>query len=149
MLSIREIIMEKLSKKDAFVTTKRQLVDTETGEVFESFSVIRNKNTDQNFKKVFLGELLDIIDEISTAKMKFLLWLIDNLDKTNKIYGTYADFAERSGISRVTIARVMPKLIESGSIKQITRNVYMFNPEIVSALNSEGRTNILIQYNNL
>lgn len=149
MLSIREIIMENLSKKDSFVTARRNLIDEQTGEIFESFSIIRNKNTDKNFKKVFLGELLDIIDEISTAKMKFLLWLLDNLDKTNKIYGTYADFAKASGISRVTIARVMPKLIESGAIKQITRNVFMFNSDLVTALNSEGRTSILIQYENL
>lgn len=128
------------------VTRKKRLVDLDTGEEFESYAIVKQYNADTGFKKVFLGEVLSLIDEVSNAKMKFLIWLLDNADKKNQIIGTYPQLAQKSGISRETIARLMPVLVRSNILKKITPSVYMLNPEIVSNLSTNGRQNLLIQY---
>lgn len=128
------------------VTTKKRLVDLDTGEEFESYAIVKEYNGDTGFKKVFLGEVLSIIDEVSNAKMKFLIWLIDNVDKKNQIIGTYEQLSKVSGISRETISRLIPILLKANVIKRISPSVYMLSPDIATNLGSRKRANLLIQY---
>ncbi|HDX1020709.1 TPA: replication/maintenance protein RepL [Pasteurella multocida] len=130
------------------ITNKKRLVDLETGEEFESYAIVKEIG-DNGFKKVFLGEILGIIDEVSNSKMKFLIWLLDSIDKKNQIIGTYESFSQKSGISRETIARLIPILIKANVIKRPMPSVYMLNPDIVAGVSSNRRANLLIQYKSL
>lgn len=130
------------------ITAKKRLVDLETGEEFESYSIVKEVG-DNGFKKVFLGEILGIIDEVSNSKMKFLIWLLDSIDNKNQIIGTYDSFAKKSGISRETIARLVPILIKANVIKRPMPSVYMLNPDIVAGVGSNRRANLLIQYKSI
>lgn len=127
------------------ITTRKRLVDLDTGEEFESYSIVKEVG-DSGFKKVFLGEILGIIDEVSNSKMKFLIWLLDSIDSKNQIIGTYDAFAQKSGISRETISRLVPILIKANVIKRHMPSVYMLNPDIVAGVGSNRRANLLIQY---
>jgi hypothetical protein len=139
-------ITHKNSQGLVTVTQRKRLVDLETGEEFESYAIVKQYNGDTGFKKVFLGEVLSIIDEISNAKMKFLMWLLDNVDKQNRIIGTYPQLSEASGISRETIARLIPILLKANVLKRLAPSVYMLNPDISTSLSTQGRRNLLIQY---
>ncbi len=130
------------------ITSKKRLVDLETGEEFESYAIVKEIG-DNGFKKVFLGEILGIIDEVSNSKMKFLIWLLDSIDKKNQIIGTYETFSKKSGISRETISRLVPILIKANVIKRPMPSVYMLNPDIVAGVSSNRRANLLIQYKEL
>lgn len=134
--------------KDVIMKTKR-LVDLETGEEFESQVIVKDFNNDADFKKVFFAELVGILDEFSNAKMKFILWLLDNLNDSNQFYGSYTELAEGSGISRDTIARVMPRMLETQVIKKIRTGTYMLNPKLVASVNSQKRANLLVRYGRL
>lgn len=127
-----------------YVGTKK-LVDLSTGEEFEAQTIVKSVG-DQDFKKVFISEILDRLEEFSSSKMKFVFWLLNNVDKQNRIIGTYAQLAEKAGISVSTIKRVIPALKKSDVIREITPSVLMLNPDIVAAVTSKRRGNLLVQY---
>lgn len=144
--------MELEKKQDStgnvhYVGTKK-LVDLSTGEEFEAQTIVKSVG-DQDFKKIFVSEILDRIDEFSNAKMKFLFWLLNNADKQNRVIGTYAQLSEKSEISVSTIKRVIPALKRADVVREITPSVYMLNPDIVAAVTSNRRGNLLVQYKTL
>lgn len=131
------------------VIEKKQLTDLRTGEHFEAITITKDFNSDSGFKKMFLGELLSIVDEFSSAKMKFILWLLNNIDHNNQIIGTYPVFAKQSKVSETTISRLIPVLKNAKVLKQIQIGVYMINPDIVSSVKASKRQNLLIRYKDL
>lgn len=127
-----------------YVGTKK-LVDLSTGEEFEAQTIVKSVG-DSDFKKVFISEILDRLEEFSSSKMKFVFWLLNNVDKQNRIIGTYAQLAEKAQISVSTIKRVIPALKRADVIREITPSVLMLNPDIVAAVTSNRRGNLLVQY---
>lgn len=130
-----------------YVGTKK-LVDLSTGEEFEAQTIVKSVG-DQDFKKVFISEILDRLEEFSSSKMKFVFWLLNNVDKQNRIIGTYAQLAEKAQISVSTIKRVIPALKRADVVREITPSVLMLNPDIVAAVTSNRRGNLLVQYKSL
>ena len=78
--------------------------------------------------------------------MKFVFWLLDNADRQNRIIGSVAQLAEKSGISFATVGRLLPVLKKADVIRLISPSVYMLNPDIVAAVTSNRRGNLLVQY---
>ncbi len=126
----------------------KKLVDLETGEQFEAQTVIKTIG-DTDFKKMFLGAVLEKIDNFGSIKMKFIFWLFDNADRQNRIIGTYKQLAEESGISVPTISRIIPVLKDADVLRVISPSVYMLNPDLVSSISSNGRANLLVKYSDV
>lgn len=127
---------------------KKRLVDVETGEQFDAQTIIKEVG-DHDFKKMFLGAILEKIDGLSSAKMKFILWLLENADKQNRIIGTYEQLSKQSGISFPTIARLVPILKQADILRMLTPTVYMINPDLMVSVTSNGRANLLVKYRSL
>lgn len=130
-----------------YVGTKK-LVDLETGEEFNAQTIVKSVG-DRDFKKLFLSEIIDKIEGFTNAKMKFMFWFLDNADKQNRIIGTYEQLAEKTGISYPTISRIIPLLKKSDVIRNISPSVYMLNPDLIAAVTSSTRANLLIKYQSL
>mgnify|MGYP004599631697 CR=1 FL=1 len=127
-----------------YVGTKK-LVDLSTGEEFEAQTIVKSVG-DQDFKKIFLAEILERLEAFSSAKIQFIFWMLDNCDKQNRVIGSLDQLSERSGISRPTVARTIPVLLKTDVIRRISPSVYMLNPDIVAAVTSNRRGNLLVQY---
>lgn len=127
---------------------KKRLVDLSTGEEFEAQTIVKSVG-DQDFKKIFLAEILERLDAFSSAKIQFIFWLLDNADRQNRIIGSLDQLSERSGISRPTVARTIPTLLKMDVMRRISPSVYMLNPDIVAAVTSNRRGNLLVQYKSL
>ncbi|OOF39381.1 hypothetical protein BKK50_10715 [Rodentibacter rarus] len=145
---MEKVERQKDSLGNVHYVGKKKLVDLSTGEEFEAQTIVKAVG-DQDFKKVFLSEVLDRLEEFSSAKMKFVFWLMANIDKQNRMIGTYTQLAEKSGISVSTIKRVIPTLKKADVIREITPSVIMLNPDIVAAVTSSRRGNLLVQYKTL
>ncbi len=130
-----------------YVGTKK-LVDLETGEQFEAQTIVKTIG-DREFKKLFLGAVLDKLDGFSNAKMKFLVWLLENADRQNRVIGTIKQLSDTSGISFATVARLMPILKDSDILRQQAPSVYMINPDLMASVTSSRRGALLVKYNNL
>ncbi|EHP9731915.1 replication/maintenance protein RepL [Escherichia coli] len=138
---------QKIKDKNgnAHYVGRKMLTDLETGEQFEAQTIIKSVG-DKDFKKIFIGAILDKIDAFSTAKLKFILWLIENADKQNRIIGTFKQLSDASGVSFATVARLMPMLREADILRLKSPSVYLINPDLVTSVSSNSRQALLVRY---
>jgi DNA-binding Lrp family transcriptional regulator len=132
-------------------TKKTQIVGTEsyinhaTGEL-EEFNVIRIEDADFNFDKFWVGQLLTAIDEFGNQKIKLLLHLIQNRERSNNaILKTVRELAEDTGISKDTISQTLKILEAHGIIKRKTGVIFL-SPSLVFRGSHANRRRIMIEY---
>ena len=116
-----------------------------TGEV-EDFEVIEKEDRDFNFHKLWLGHILQSIDLIGNQKTKLAFWIIEHLDKENKLVYTYDQIQKETGMSRDTIAKTMKALVESNFLEKKHSGCYIVNPDVIWKGTRNGRMNVLIRY---
>ena len=124
-----------------------EYVNQTTGEV-EDFQVVRMEDRDFDFHKIWLGHVINSLDLIGNQKTKLAFWILDNLDRENKLTMTYRQIADKSGISLETVRITMQALIDSNFIQRVNMGVYRVNPETVFKGSRGGRLNVLYQYEN-
>jgi DNA-binding transcriptional ArsR family regulator len=127
---------------------KRTYVDRETGELVDC-RVVKVEDADANFEKLWLGHILEAIDEIGNAKMKVLMYLLSNRDKhNNSIITTNRRLAEATGISLDTVSRTLIAL-KNNKIITRTTGVIFLNPDVVFKGDHQHRMNVMIRYQHL
>lgn len=145
---MNELVPDNPKKKNQVVVGTAQYVNQQTGEV-EDFTVItKNVSKDFNWHKVWLQDVLNILDSFGNKKIIVLTYLLKNMrNEDNSISGSYRTIAEKCNVSYPTVALVMKELIESNVIKKLDTATYIFNPDLISKGSSEKRTKLLIKYN--
>ena len=134
-------------KKQYIVGTKK-LLDQETGELINADVVVKNVEQDYNFFKVWLMDLLGILNIVGNKKIKVIDFLLQNLRREdNTISVTYREVAEKTGISLGVVTETFKILQETNFLKKVKNGLYMVNPDILVKGRTGKRVNLLIQYN--
>lgn len=137
----------KRPQRTTVIGTK-DYVDAETG-VVETFNVITTSEKDFNFQKLWLGHILEAIQEIGNAKMQVLMYLINNREKANNmIVKTTQEIAELTGISKKTVIETL-KILEQHKIIKRKTGVVVLNPDVIFKGSPQKRMSILLQYHSL
>jgi hypothetical protein len=125
-------------------------VNPETGEE-EIFTLVeKNISKDYNFHKIWLQDILNVIDTFGNKKILVLSYLLKNMrNEDNSFGGSYRDIAERCGVSLPTVSAVMTELLESNIIKRLYTATYQFNPAFIVKGGADKRKNLMIKYNYL
>ena len=139
--------MSEATRRKVKVIGKQEYINRDTGEITD-MQVVSIEERDANFHKLWLGHILQSIDLIGNQKTKLAFWLLDNLDKENKITMTYRQIADKSGISYQTVYRTMAALIDSNFLIKINGGAYRINPEVIFKGGKNDRLNVLFQYHN-
>lgn len=133
-------------KKQKFVGTKT-LVDPETGEAWASqINVLEDR--DFNFHKVWLEHLVQALDDISNQRLRLAFWIIDHLDKENKLVMTQRAIAEKSGMGLATVTRTM-RALQGGEVpflQKINSGAYRVNPDVVFKGSFSNRIAVCYEY---
>ena len=133
-------------KKQKFVGTKT-LVDPETGEAWASqINVLEDR--DFNFHKVWLEHLVQALDDISNQRLRLAFWIIDHLDKENKLVMTQRAIAEKSGMGLATVTRTM-KALQGGEVpflQKINSGAYRVNPDVIFKGSFNNRIAVCYEY---
>ena len=137
--------MANTTKKVKVIGT-RKYINQDSGEI-EDFQVVNIEERDFNFHKIWLNHIINSLDLIGNQKTRLAFWIVDNLDKENKLTMTYRQISEKSGISYQTVSRTMKSLIESNFLQQINQGAYRLNPNIIFKGTRSLRLNVLYQYN--
>lgn len=137
--------MANTTKKVKVIGT-RKYINQDSGEI-EDFQVVNIDERDFNFHKIWLNHIINSLDLIGNQKTRLAFWIVDNLDKENKLTMTYRQISEKSGISYQTVSRTMKSLIESNFLQQINQGAYRINTNIIFKGTRSGRLNVLYQYN--
>lgn len=134
------------SKKQKFVGFK-ELIDPTTGETYPmQVNVVEDR--DFNFHKVWLQHLVNSLDSISNQKLRLAFWIIDNLDRENKLTMTQRKISEKSGMSLYTVTKTM-RALQDGSpafLVKINSGAYRVNPEVIWKGSYNTRMGVCYEY---
>ena len=103
---------------------------------------------DFNFHKVWLQHLVNSLDGISNQRLRLAFWIIDHLDKENKLVMTQRAIAEQSGMSLQTVSRTLRALQEGtpAFLVKINSGAYRVNPEVIWKGSYSNRMGICYEY---
>ncbi len=136
----------KVTRKKIKHVGEQEYINHDTGEIVD-MAVTDIEDRDFNFYKVWLLSLMNAIDLVGNKKIKFMFWLVQNLNKENEITMTIRQMAKASKISTVTISRTLKQLYEANFLQKKNIGCYRINPNVIFKGSKTARQNILIRYN--
>lgn len=143
--------MEKVPQikvKNQMVVGKKTYVDQVTGEVQEFTVVEKNISSDYNFHKIWLQDILHVLDSFGNKKIRILTFLLSEMrNEDNSISVTYEYVSESTGISYPTVAKTMKELLIAGVIRRVRTGLFTFNPDLIVKGDTGKRQRLLIEYN--
>ncbi len=119
-----------------------------TGEVVP-FQIISIDDKDFNFHKLWLQNFVIATEDIRNVKMDLVLWIIDNLDKENKLVKTQRQMAEQSHVALSTVQRTIKALLSSTPpfLQKINSGAYRVNPDIIWKGSYSNRMGQIYEFN--
>lgn len=127
-------------------TKKKQLLDTETGEIIQVDQITKRVYGTKQFWKVYLMDFLTVLGIIDSKQLDVFIHIAQNTNPTENLFiGTYDDIAKATNVSRPTIAKIMKKLQDNKFIRMRHRGVWYVNPNILMKGN-DTRRQILLSY---
>lgn len=140
-------IKNKSTRRKTKIVGVREYIDRETQEIVRC-QVVEIEERDANFKKLWIGHLLDAVDELGSKKLQLLMWLFDQADAYNRIIATIDNIKEKTGISHFTIKATLKALEEKDIIKRQT-GVITLNPDVIFKGGTNARFDVLLSYRNI
>lgn len=137
---------KQTTSKKVKVIGQQKYINADTQEV-EDFEVINIEDRDFNFHKIWLQHIISSFELIGNQKIKLAFWIIDHLDRENKLTMTYRQIADKSGISLDTVRRTMQCLLDTDFLERINQGAYRVNPNMIFKGTRNNRLNVLYQYN--
>ena len=104
--------MEQTTKKKIKCIGTEQYINARTGEI-EEMQVTSIEDRDFNFYKIWMRNFIATLDIVGNQKTKLCFWLIDHLDRDNKLIGTYRTIADKSGVGLDTVRINMKILLDA------------------------------------
>jgi DNA-binding Lrp family transcriptional regulator len=141
-------IKKQVKVKTQVAVSNRKYINETTGEV-EDFTVIqKNVSADFNFHKIWLQDLLNVLDSFGNKKIKVMTYLLSKMrNEDNTVSTTLQLIAKETGISYATVQVTMREMIDSNVIKKIAAGTYQFNPDIIIRGSGTKRQRMLVEYN--
>lgn len=138
---------QQTTKKVKYVGTQ-QYINADTGELVD-MAVTSIEERDFNFTKVWMRNFISTLDIVGNQKTRLAFWIIDNLDKENKLCYTYRQIADKTGMSLDTVRITMKLLQDADFLRKHNSGTYVVNPDIVYKGTRNGRLNVLNQYQDI
>ena len=132
--------------KKVKIVGHQEYINPNTGEL-EDFQVVSMEDRDFDFHKIWLGHIINSLDLIGNQKTRLAFWILDHLDRENKLTMTYRQISEKTGISLDTVSKTMKSLTESNFLQRINQGAYRINPDMDFKGSRKARLNVLYQYN--
>ena len=126
----KEAVTHKLLKPT--YQGESELIDPVTGEYVPAQDMTL-KDGDFNFHKVWLGNFINSLDDLTNQKIKVAFYIINNLDSENRFISSQREIAQNLGISPNTVNRAINTLQYSDPPFLLLERygVYRINPDII------------------
>jgi DNA-binding transcriptional ArsR family regulator len=125
-------------------------INQRTGEIIETQTLTREiKEVDIGFHKLWIGHILETIEEVGTAKVRVLFWLMKSADQNNMVRGTVNQIAQATGVSRATVGSLMAALRKADVVRLEYGGRWILNPAVVFKGGHDRRMNVLIRYKSM
>lgn len=132
------------------VISQDRWVNQLTGEIIETQTLSKEvKDVDIGFDKLWIGHILETIDEVGNAKVKVLFWLLKNRDQGNMVRATIDVITEKTGVSRATVGRLMAALRKADVVRLEYGGRWLINPGVIFKGGHGKRMNVLLRYQSM
>jgi len=116
-----------------------------TNEMIEAL-MVRKKIKREFFYKVWLADLMQVLDLLGNKKILVLEYLLAKMDHENKVIATHRRIAGDLGISTKTVSDTISVLQRENVLRKIQNGVYQLNPKVVFFGNDKKQDYLLIEY---
>ena len=137
--------MDQTTTKRVKVVGTEEYINTRTGEL-EQMQVTSIEDRDFNFTKMWMKNFISTLDIVGNQKTRLCFWIIDHVDKENRLIGTYRTIASQSGMSLDTVRITMKLLVDADFMRKAQNGVYVINPNLVFKGTRNARMNVLNQF---
>ena len=137
--------MEQTTTTRVKVVGTEEYINTRTGEL-EQMQVTSIEDRDFNFTKMWMKNFISTLDIVGNQKTRLCFWIIDHVDKENRLIGTYRTIASQSGMSLDTVRITMKLLMDADFMRKAQNGVYVINPNLVFKGTRNARMNVLNQF---
>jgi DNA-binding transcriptional regulator YhcF (GntR family) len=137
--------MGQTTTKRVKVVGTEEYINTRTGEL-EQMQVTSIEDRDFNFTKMWMKNFISTLDIVGNQKTRLCFWIIDHVDKENRLIGTYRTIASQSGMSLDTVRITMKLLMDADFMRKAQNGVYVINPNLVFKGTRNARMNVLNQF---
>lgn len=128
---------------------KKDLIDTETGEIISVDQITKRIYGTRNFWKCYLMDFLCILGIIDNKQLDVLIFIVENTNESNNMFiGTYKHIAQNVNVSEPNIAKIIKKMQKNNFIKKVQNGVWLVNPNILMKGNDTKRQILLSYYKN-
>ena len=135
----------KTTTRKTKVVGRESYTNNTTGEIVD-MNVVEVEERDSNFKKVWLGHILETMEIIGNKKIKVVFHILDNLNSENLFLGTQREIETELNISQKTINETLQALQEGKFLKMVRSGLYQVSPEVIFKGSHNHRMNVLIKY---
>jgi len=140
--------MAKETVKKLKVMGTETYINSRTGKVLE-MNVVQIQDGDANFQKIWISQILAVVDELSSKKLKFVMYLIKKSSENKNIIPlTVAELAKDAGVGRTTVLETLRALARADVIKRKRGSIFV-NPSFVFKGSHQGRMSVLFEYKNV
>jgi predicted transcriptional regulator len=138
---------KKVRKKTQTIIGTQRYINADTGEILETTVIEKEVDRDFNFHKIWLNDLMSVLNLIGGKKLDILKYLLSEMrTQDNTISVTYTKIQEKLNTSRKTIAETMKILQEANFITKVQNGLYMVNPDVIVRGNGKKRDALMIKY---
>ena len=118
---------------DARLVGQDVWINQRTGEIIEAQTLTKEVkgDVDVGFEKLWVGHILEAVDEVGNAKMKVLFLAHSQQGPREHGQGDSDDIAAKTGSSRSTVARLMASLRKANVVRLEHGGRWMLNPAVV------------------
>lgn len=132
---IKTAIQVAKTKKEILYKSEEIYRKNEAGEFIPLPAQVIEENweetTDINFDKIWLGNVLNALEDIGNKRIKIASYILSNRDKHNNyLIATQRDIADACGVSTRTVNRTLSALIDTNLIVA-KAGIYQVNPECI------------------
>jgi hypothetical protein len=141
---------KSVKKKNQMKVGKKDLYDPLTGEYVPCTVISKEMDTDAGFHKVWLQDLLMVMNTVGDKKTMILTYLLSIMDeRDNSITFTQEMISDIVGVARQTVSSTIKELLNVDAISQdkYIKQKYYFNPNLIVKGKAGKRQRLLIEYN--
>ena len=144
---VNNLIKTKRKKKTMIEIGTKKYIDPKTGEEVEITLIRKNIHRDYNFHKIWIQDLLNILNSFGNKKIKILSYLLSIMrNEDNTFSVTYKQIAEKLNVSVITVMATMKELIKCNVIRKVMTCTYQFNPALIIKGGAGKRQMLLVEY---
>lgn len=136
------------TSKKVKVIGQQEYINAATGEL-EVMQVTSIEERDFNFSKIWMRDFIAKLDLVGNQKTKVALWIIEHIDRDNRLLATYREIQDDLGCSLTTVNETMSILMGVDFLRKVRSGLYAINPNVVYKGSHGARMNALTQYREL